>query len=67
MKTWILECPNCGTPNEAPKEAVSVNCGNVYYRGRCKNCKKELEGQQEYWRWLGLEESPPPEDLDEQG
>jgi DNA-directed RNA polymerase subunit RPC12/RpoP len=65
--TWILVCPNCGTRNEVPKEAVTVKCGEALFLGKCINCKNELKGQQEYWRWLGLAEGLPPEDSAGQG
>ena len=67
MITWILVCPNCGTRNEAPKEVVTEKCGVIHFHGTCFNCKNELEGQQEYWHWLGLAEGPPPEDIAGQG
>jgi predicted Zn finger-like uncharacterized protein len=63
MATWILVCPNCGTSYEVSKEAVRVKCGVVHCQCTCINCGEEFEGQQEYWRWLGLVEGPSPEDL----
>jgi hypothetical protein len=62
MSKWALKCSNCGTPNEVPNKAVTEKCGIVYFQGRCINCKNELNGEQEYWRWLGLEEGPPAEE-----
>lgn len=67
MAIWILVCPNCGTSNEAPKGAVTERCGVVYFLGTCINCGEAFEGQQEYWRWLGLDEGPPPDDIVREG
>jgi DNA-directed RNA polymerase subunit RPC12/RpoP len=66
MNKWILVCSNCGTPNEIPREVVTVKCGMVYFNGSCSNCKSEIEGSQEYWRWLGLNEALPLEDEESQ-
>lgn len=60
-KTWILTCPNCGTENEALKDAVIIKCGVVSCRCACVNCKQPFDGKQEYWQWLGLTEGPPDE------
>lgn len=67
MTTWILVCTNCHTPNEVPREEVTVKCGEGYFEGRCIHCKRKVKGQQEYWRWLGLEEGPPQGGTPEQG
>lgn len=61
MTKWILTCPNCGTENEVLKNMVIIKCGIVSCRCDCTNCKQGLNGQQEYWQWLGLTEAPPDE------
>lgn len=60
MPDWILDCPNCGTPNTVLTSAVIVTCGVASCNCTCVNCSKEFKGEQEYWRWLGLVEGPPP-------
>lgn len=52
---WIITCPNCGTPNEAPREEVVVRCGKMSCTCTCSNCGGEFDAEEEYWRWLGLE------------
>ena len=60
MPEWILDCPECGTANTVPASAVTVTCGVASCTCTCVNCGTEFEGQEEYWRWLGLAEGPPP-------
>jgi len=61
MATWILKCPNCGTDNETPTQAVVIRCGIAFCSCTCSNCSQTFENQQEYWQWLGLIEAPPAE------
>ena len=60
MPEWIIDCPECGTPNTVPVSAVTVTCGVARCTCTCINCGNQFEGEQEYWRWLGLEEGPAP-------
>jgi hypothetical protein len=59
MPRWMVDCPNCGTSNEIPADAVAVDCGTVLGLCTCVNCGTEFSKQQPYWRWLGLDEAPP--------
>jgi hypothetical protein len=61
MPEWIVVCPSCGSENETDRNALLVECGEVYCVCVCSNCSTEFEGRQELWRWLGLEEAPPAE------
>ena len=61
MTSWMLRCKNCGTNNESSKGTVSIKCGIVTCYCVCSNCSREVDGQQEYWQWLGLTEGPPAE------
>lgn len=58
MATWIITCPTCGTANEAPKEAIFVECGTISCTCRCTNCGGEFDTEEAYWRWLGLDSGP---------
>jgi hypothetical protein len=61
MMIWRLICPHCETLNEVFKESCTFDCGKVDFKGVCINCNQEIEGHQEFWRWLGLPEGPPDE------
>lgn len=61
MSTWILICPNCETPNDIPRDLILVDCGQVSCICTCVNCGSEFDGEQEFWRFLGLPEAPPAE------
>lgn len=58
MPSWILVCPNCGTENTTKRADLRAECGIIHCACTCVNCEQDFEGQQEYWRWLGLEEGP---------
>jgi len=60
MPVWIVVCPNCETENQVTKDSVTVECGVAECQCVCVNCKTEFTSQQEFWRWLGLEEGPIP-------
>jgi hypothetical protein len=64
MAVWIVECPNCSTPNEVPATAVNLECGKMYCTRTCENCGNEFSSEQPYWRWLELEHAPPPREKD---
>ena len=61
MTTWIITCPTCGTDNDALNGTVIIECGVVSSHCACVNCTQDVDGQQEYWQWLGLTEKPPDE------
>jgi hypothetical protein len=61
MTIWILTCPNCGTENQIPKQAVVVKCGIAHCHCSCSNCKQEFDSQQDYSLWLGLTDILPTE------
>lgn len=58
MALGTITCPNCGTPNEAEREEITVHCGMMSCSCTCTNCGSEFDAEEEYWRWLGLEEGP---------
>lgn len=60
MPIWILSCPNCGTRNEIASDQVLIDCGSVSCVCDCIQCGEQIDGQQDYWRWLGLKEGPQP-------
>lgn len=60
MPVWKLTCPSCGTENQASKELVVVKCGKVTCTCTCVNCSQEFSGEEDWWRWAGLTEGPPP-------
>jgi hypothetical protein len=39
---------------------VLIDCGSVSCVCDCIQCGDQIEGQQDYWRWLGLKEGPQP-------
>jgi hypothetical protein len=61
MLTWNVTCPNCGTVNEISPALVRVQCGVVACISTCVNCSNQFDDEQEYWRWLGLDEPPKDE------
>ena len=58
MLTWKVTCPNCGTANEVSPALVQVQCGVVACTCTCVNCSNQFGAEQEYWRWLRLDEPP---------
>lgn len=62
MTAWVVPCPNCGTENEMARAEVEVVCGQVRCTCTCRRCNHVFTTQEEYWRWLGLEEAPPDVD-----
>jgi hypothetical protein len=58
MRRWILVCPNCGTENPAQRAGLAVTCGSITCLCTCGNCGTQFEGEQEYWRWLGVQGGP---------
>lgn len=61
MTAWIVTCPTCGAKNEMSRSEVEVACGKVTCTCTCRQCDHVFTTQEEYWRWLGLEEAPPVE------
>jgi len=62
MAIWLVTCPNCSTANEVQRAQIVLECGKISCICICKNCKNEFRIEDQYWRWLGLDEAPP--DLD---
>ena len=61
MALWTITCPECGTANEVSREEIIVRCGTMSCTCTCTNCGGEFSAEEEYRRWLGLENRPQDE------